>query len=192
MIDDSLTIEEKKVLLREARKALEFGVAGTPLEELDLDVFPQKLQEPGASFVTLTKGGQLRGCIGTLEAYQPLIEDVREHTVAAALNDYRFPPVNPGELADLSIEVSRLSSPRALDYKDSDDLLKKIRPGIDGVVIKDGIQRATFLPQVWEKISSPEEFLNHLCAKLGAAPDLWRRKKLDFLIYQVEEFHESD
>jgi AmmeMemoRadiSam system protein A len=190
MSTDQLNPDERILLLEQARQALTTGVSGTPLTPLDLDSFPPNLRELGVAFVTLTIDGRLRGCVGALEASQPLVEDVREHAVAAALKDYRFPPVMPDEIPKLSIEISRLTAPKPLEYDSPDDLLSKLRPGIDGVVIKDGAHRATFLPQVWEKIPSPEIFLEHLCQKMGASPDLWRKKKLDVLTYQVEEFHE--
>jgi AmmeMemoRadiSam system protein A len=190
MSDDPLSIEERTQLLEIARQALELGVLGEPLEPLDLKSLPLQLRQPGVSFVTLTLAGQLRGCIGALQASQPLAEDVREHAVAAALNDYRFPSVRPGELAEIKIEISRLTTPKPLAYQTPEDLLSKLRPGIDGVVLRDGLQRSTFLPQVWEKLPAPELFLGQLCLKMGAPSDLWRKKKLDVSIYQVEEFHE--
>ena len=94
------------------------------------------------------------------------------------------------ELDSIQIEVSRLTSPVPLEYKDVQDLLSKLCPHTDGVVVRDGFQRATFLPQVWEKISDPAEFLSNLCYKLGAHPDLGRHKLLDIFTYRVEEFHE--
>ena len=190
MTTKKLTTKEQDSLLKLARRALELGVHGKTLESLDLDAFSPILREQGASFVTLTKRGQLRGCIGTLKPYRLLVEDVCEHAVDAATQDYRFPAVTPDELADISIEVSLLTKPEPLDYTDPDDLLARLRPGIDGVVLKDGFRRATFLPQVWEKITSPSEFLGHLCTKMGAPADMWRHKKLKVLVYQVEEFHE--
>jgi len=125
-----------------------------------------------------------------LEPYQPLAEDVREHAVAAALQDYRFPNVGPEELTQIEIEVSRLTSPIPLAYTTPEDLLSKLRPGIDGVLLHDGSRRATFLPQVWDKLPDPADFLDNLCYKMGAPSDLWRKKHLDVSIYQVEEFHE--
>jgi AmmeMemoRadiSam system protein A len=139
----------------------------------------------------LTVRGELRGCIGALQAYQPLAADVREHAVAAGLQDYRFPPVSVGELSRIHIEVSRLTIPQPLSYRDADDLLVKLRPGVDGVILNDGSRRATFLPQVWEKIPDPAGFLSQLCAKMGAAANLWRHKHLEVMIYQVEEFQEQ-
>lgn len=191
MEEDKLTLDEQKMLLRLAREALENGVRHQKLQPLDDTSLTPRLREEGASFVTLTVRGQLRGCIGALEPYQPLAQDVREHSVAAALEDPRFPPVSERELNGIEIEVSRLTRPIPLDYKDADDLLSKLRPHVDGVILRDAFRRATFLPQVWEKIPDRAEFLDNLCYKMGASPDLWRRKHLDVLIYQVEEFRES-
>lgn len=187
---DNLTPEEKQTLLKLARQALEHAVRGQPLPDLDLPSLTPRLRDKGAAFVTLTIDGDLRGCIGALEAYQPLAEDVREHAVAAALNDFRFPPVQPEELEQINVEVSRLTEPKPLAYRTPEELLAGLRPGVDGVVLRDGVRRATFLPQVWEKVPDPAQFLEHLCLKMGESPDLWRRKKLEVLVYQVEEFHE--
>ena len=187
---EHLSESERAVLLKIARQALETAVRGEAPPPLDRPALPASFLEPGAVFVTLTRQGDLRGCIGALEAYQPLVEDVREHAAAAALQDYRFPPVKPEELGEIKIEISRLTQPVPLTYREGADLLRKLRPGVDGVILRDGWRRATFLPQVWEKVPDPEEFLAHLCYKMGASPDLWRHKKLEVLIYQVEEFHE--
>lgn len=189
MEDDVLTQEEKDTLLKLARQALECGVRGEHLPALDLKLLTPRLQAQGTSFVTLTMHAALRGCIGALEPYQPLAEDVREHAIAAALSDYRFPPVQPEDLDHIHIEVSRLTVPRRLDYTDAEDLLSKLRPRVDGIVLRDSGRRATFLPQVWESLPDKVEFLEHLCLKMGASPNVWRQKKLDVLIYEVEEFH---
>lgn len=189
-IADHLDETERALLLKFARQALEDGVCGRSLLPLFLDELSPRLRQPGASFVTLTSHGELRGCIGTLEASQPLVEDVRQHAVAAALEDFRFPPVHANELPFIKIEISRLTVPRPLDYRDADDLLRQLRPGLDGVVLVDGIRRATFLPQVWEKVPEPEIFLGMLCRKMGAPTEAWRKQKLTVLIYEVEEFHE--
>lgn len=190
MSEDKLTDDEKRTLLGLARQALEGGVRGQKLPPLDLKSLPPRLQACGASFVTLIINGNLRGCIGALEPCQPLVEDVREHAIAAALQDYRFPVVCPEELSQIKLEISRLTVPVPLEYCSPEDLLTKLRPGIDGVVLRDGSRRATFLPQVWEKLPDPVRFLESLCWKMGAAPDLWRKKHLDVLVYQVEEFYE--
>ncbi|MBU4225386.1 MAG: AmmeMemoRadiSam system protein A [Chloroflexi bacterium] len=186
----ALTFEEKQTLLWLARQALESGVRGQPLPALDSATLSPTLRADGASFVTLTVQGELRGCIGALEPCQSLAEDVREHAIAAALQDYRFSAVEEHELPQIEIEVSRLTLPEPLDYTTAEDLLARLRPGVDGVILQDGFRRATFLPQVWEKVADKEEFLDHLCMKMGVAADTWRRKHLAVLVYQVEEFHE--
>lgn len=186
-----LTSEDRRCLLKIARDAIEKAVRGEPLPAIALEQLSQPLREPGASFVTLTIHGELRGCIGALEARQPLALDVQEHAVAAALQDYRFPPVQPEELKWIKIEISRLTKPERVDYTTPLELIQKLRPGVDGVILRDGWRRATFLPQVWEKLPAPELFLAHLCQKMGAPPDLWRRRLLEVEVYQVEEFHEN-
>ncbi len=185
-----LTDGEKQTLLRIAREAIENAVKGKAASPFNQTSLTQTLREQGSSFVTLTIHGELRGCIGALEAYQPLAEDVREHAIAAALNDPRFPPLTQLELSRIQIEVSRLTSPQELEYADVDDLLKKLRPHVDGVILKHRHRRATFLPQVWEKIPDPVEFLEELCYKMGERGNLWRQAKLQVYVYQVEEFHE--
>lgn len=187
---EKLTLEDHEILLRLAREAMERGVRGEELPPLDLMSLPPRLREEGSSFVTLTLHGQLRGCIGSLEPYQSLAEDVREHAIGAALKDPRFPPVREDELSGIQIEVSLLTRPLPLDYKDANELLSKLDPFVDGVILRDGFHRATFLPQVWEKIPDRADFLSNLCYKMGANPDLWRSKHLDVLTYKVEEFHE--
>jgi uncharacterized protein len=187
---ENLNQTEQGILLKIAREALDASVRGKSLPELQLSTLPTPLQEKGGSFVTLTIEGQLRGCIGTLEAYQPLALDVQEHAVAAALQDYRFANVRPDELPFIEIEVSVLTPRFPLEYKSSQDLVQKLRPGIDGVVLEDGFRKATFLPQVWEQIPNPERFLSQLCLKMGAQADLWRTKHIQVFTYQVQEFHE--
>jgi uncharacterized protein len=191
-MSEPLTPDERTYLLKLARASIEQVVSSQALTPLDPTEWTESLREPGASFVTLTltRSGALRGCIGALEAYQPLAEDVREHAVAAAREDYRFPPVQENELSAIHIEISRLTSPVQLDYSTPQDLLQKLHQGRDGVILRDGWKRATFLPQVWEKVRGKEEFLDQLCRKMGAVGDHWRRKHLDVQIYQVEEFHE--
>jgi AmmeMemoRadiSam system protein A len=185
-----LSAEERSLLLDLARRAILAEVTGGEPIILNLHSLSPRLRENGACFVTLTRRGDLRGCIGTLEPYQPLAEDVIEHAVAAATQDYRFIPVQPNELEEIEIEISRLTLPVELAYDNAQDLLGKLRPGVDGVILRDGRQRATFLPQVWEKLPDPVDFLDHLCAKMGALPGLWRHRKIQVWVYEVEEFHE--
>jgi AmmeMemoRadiSam system protein A len=187
-----LTSEEKKFLLGLAREAMTDAVTSNRKKELNLEQVPEILKQNGASFVTLTISRELRGCIGTLEAFQPLYQDVQEHAVQSALEDYRFPPVSPEELPIISIEISHLTAPVPLPYSKPMDLPELLHPHIDGVILKDGYRRATFLPQVWEQLPDAPMFLSHLCQKMGAAPDLWRHKVLDVSIYHVEEFSESN
>ena len=137
------------------------------------------LEEPGASFVTLTSGrlpgGPLRGCIGALEAHRPLRDDVKTNAVAAATRDPRFPPLAPAELEDTVVEVSVLSAPTALPVAGEAELLARLRPGMDGVILSDARHRATFLPQVWEQLPDPADFLARLRRKAGLPADYWGR-----------------
>lgn len=190
MTKEPLNKTEQEILIRIAREAIEKAVRGDSPQKLDIDALPTSLQEHGASFVTLTINGRLRGCIGTLEAHQPLANDVQEHAIAAALHDFRFPPVRPEELSRIAIEVSVLSPNRPFQYEGSKELVEKLQPQIDGVILQDGFRKATFLPQVWDQLPDPAEFLTHLCVKMGAAGDLWRKKPLQVFTYQVQEFHE--
>lgn len=186
------TKDEQCALLRLARQSVERAAAGLPPVKVDLEKLPPRLAEPGVSFVTLTLlNGELRGCIGALEITQPLALDVCEHAAAAAVDDYRFEPVRPAEVPCLRIEISVLSQPSPLECDDLADLPRLLRPGIDGVVLRDGPRRATFLPQVWEKLPEPCAFLDNLCLKLGGPADLWRRRKLRVETYQVEKILES-
>jgi AmmeMemoRadiSam system protein A len=185
-----LTHDERRSLLWLARASIDAAVEGKPLPVLPPEEITIALKEEGASFVTLTIGGNLRGCIGALEAYQPLVDDVQEHAVASALDDYRFHPVSRVEVPHLEIEISRLTPATRLEYSSAEDLPRLLRQGVDGVILKDGMRRATFLPQVWEQIPDAEDFLSHLCTKMGARHDLWRTKNLDVFTYQVEEFSE--
>ena len=129
----SLSIQERQTLLTLAREAIACVVHRQELPPVDLNAVSEDLQRDGASFVTLTKRGALRGCIGSLEPCRSLVLDVRENAVAAALRDPRFPPVGPEELDDLQIEISVLSVPQLLSYDGYDDLAAKLRPGVDGV-----------------------------------------------------------
>jgi uncharacterized protein len=182
--------DEKEQLLQVARRSIELAVSRRPLPDIAMTDYSSTLQAFGASFVTLTKAGELRGCIGTIEAYQPLVQDVCEHAVCAAMSDYRFYPVRPDDVPRLRIEISRLSSLSPVPYDQPDELLRLIQPCVDGVVFIDGVNRATFLPQVWEKIDTIEEFLSCLAQKLGAPSDYWRRKKFEVYTYRVEKICE--
>lgn len=187
---EPLSTDEKNTLLLIARNALEGAVRNKPLPSTSIQPLTPRLQELGSSFVTLTTGGVLRGCIGSIEPSLPLAEDVRQHAADAALRDYRFSPVRPDDLSSIDIEVSVLTPMQPLDYDRPEDLLNHLRPGVDGVLIQSGKHRATFLPQVWEKIPEPALFLNTLCKKAFLLEDFWRKEKLQVFTYQVEHFHE--
>ncbi|MEN9376720.1 MAG: hypothetical protein RL710_1877 [Pseudomonadota bacterium] len=131
------------------------------------------LQEPGACFVTLTQQGQLRGCIGSLEPRRSLLADIKANAVAAALHDTRFVPLTAKELQDTDIEVSLLSPMQVLTFCSEADALSQLRPGIDGLVFEYGAHRSTFLPQVWEQLTSPTEFMAHLKHKAGLPTNFW-------------------
>lgn len=131
------------------------------------------LDEPGATFVTLKQGSQLRGCIGSLRAHRSLLEDVRHNAVAAAFSDPRFRKLDIGEFGAIKVEVSLLSNPEPMRFTDQSDLLSQLRPEVDGLIFECGVHRSTFLPQVWESLPEPAVFLEHLKAKAGLPPDFW-------------------
>jgi AmmeMemoRadiSam system protein A len=131
------------------------------------------LLEYGACFVTLTQSGELRGCIGTLEAHRSLLADVKGNAVSAALKDPRFEPLRAEELDVTRVEVSLLSPPRPMSFLDEEDALGQLRPEVDGVVFQYGAYRSTFLPQVWEQLPSARDFMAHLKYKAGLSPNFW-------------------
>jgi AmmeMemoRadiSam system protein A len=157
------------------------------------DEFPRAdwLEEPGATFVTLTLHGQLRGCIGSLEAYRPLIDDVRYNAVASAFSDPRFDPLDKEEFADVLIDVSLLSPQEQIRYSSEQDALAQLNPGIDGVVLEYGRHRATYLPQVWAQLQQPQVFLAHLKNKAGLPEDFWS-DDIRLSRYTVQKWHEGD
>lgn len=157
------------VLLHQARAAIDEALDGPPCPVPDPDL--PALHESGATFVTLTKHGQLRGCIGSLQAWRPLLADVRANAVAAALHDLRFYALERKELTTIRIEVSLLSPPEPLVFTDEADLLKRLVPHEDGLIISWHSHRATFLPQVWEQLPDPKLFLAHLKQKAGLPAD---------------------
>ena len=163
--------DQQAALLSAARHAIEAGLAhGRP--PMERESAPAGLQAPGAAFVTLTLDGQLRGCIGSLEPIQPLIDDVARNAYAAAFRDPRFPPLSLDEWPQTRISLSVLGPREALPRCDRDQLLALLRPGVDGLVLvaEDG-RRATFLPSVWAQLPTPPEFLDHLLAKAGLPAD---------------------
>ncbi|MBI9019809.1 MAG: AmmeMemoRadiSam system protein A [Verrucomicrobia bacterium] len=134
---------------------------------------PAELMEQRATFVTLTSDGNLRGCIGMLEACRPLAEDVAENAVAAAFHDPRFPPLSRDEFDDLQISISVLSPPGEMSFSSEADLLSQVRPGVDGLILQEGVRRGTFLPSVWEELPEKEMFFEHLKLKAGLPAGYW-------------------
>ena len=173
-------------LLSIARNAIakRFGLAARAVDPLP------ELAEPAATFVTLTQDGQLRGCIGSLEAHRPLASDVAENAVAAAFRDSRFAPLSPAEFARTRVEVSLLTPPEPFAVTSEADALARLRPGIDGLVISYGRRRATFLPQVWESLPEPRQFLAQLKLKAGLPADFWH-EQLALARYGVQKWKEN-
>ena len=184
------TVGQALVLL--ARKTImEYLGRQFPLTESDS--LAKALAVPAAEerhgvFVTLTIDNQLRGCIGSLSAEESVVKGVRGNAVNAAFRDPRFPPLSLAELDRVSIEVSILSEPQTLPYSGATDLLAKLRPGVDGVILSAGYRSATFLPQVWSQLPEPTDFLSHLCLKAGLARDAWRSSSVTVMTYQVQHF----
>jgi uncharacterized protein len=173
MHSTKLSSEDQNTALRIAKESILHGLQnGTALKVITSN-YSQDLQQTLASFVTLLKNGQLRGCIGTLEAHQPLIDDIAEHAFAAAFNDPRFPALSENEIDDLSIEISVLSKPEEITFQNEEDLLNQIRPNIDGLILEHNFNRGTFLPSVWEQLPDKKDFLNHLKTKAGLATNWW-------------------
>jgi AmmeMemoRadiSam system protein A len=136
-------------------------------DTIDLARFPAELAAPRATFVTLSKGGELRGCVGSAKAWRPLVKDVAENAIAAAMEDPRFAPLGADEVAEIRISISLLSEPVRVDAANEAELLARIEPGTDGLILHAGALSALFLPQVWRQLREPREFLAQLRAKAG-------------------------
>jgi AmmeMemoRadiSam system protein A len=187
-MESFLTSEDQQTLLEIASQAVKATAGNHPPDRLDLSGLSPRLTQKGASFVTLTNRGLLRGCIGSIEARLPLAEDVQVHAVDAASRDHRFSPVSEDECDQIELEISVLGPPVPLDYQEPSQLPEKLRPGIDGVLLQYRTHRSTFLPQVWEKLSDPAQFLTALCIKARLPGDAWQHEKLDIHTYQVVSF----
>lgn len=177
-----------RILLPIARSAI-----GKALDRSigDIDESPPWLQEKGASFVTLTMHQHLRGCIGTLEAHRPLLLDVKANAFAAAFRDPRFSPLSAAEFDDTEIEISLLSPQQPIAFKSEAEALAQLRPDVDGIVFQYGHYRSTFLPQVWEQLTSPATFMSHLKHKAGLHPDFWH-DDVQLYRYTVTKYKEND
>lgn len=181
-----LTAAEKAQLLSLARQSINHYLSEFQPLQVEVADYSTNLQQLAASFVTLHLHDQLRGCIGALEAYQPLVTDVVEHARSAAFQDPRFTPVSETEADDLEIEISVLTPSRPIEFQHFDQLLEDIRPGIDGLIIQQDFHKATFLPSVWEQLPDPGEFMQHLLHKAGIHTPVdgelqaWRYEALKF------------
>jgi AmmeMemoRadiSam system protein A len=187
---EELNEEMGKYLLKVARQTIEqelFGLKKPDKPDRDL---PNIFHERRGTFVTLTIQGGLRGCIGHIIPRESLIEGITVNAINAAFRDPRFRPLTKEEWKNVRIEISILTKPEPLSYADADDLMKKLRPGVDGVIIKKGRHQATFLPQVWKQLPKKKVFLGHLCQKAGLEGDAWRQGGLEVSTYQVQAFEE--
>jgi len=172
----SLNNEHQKQLLALAKSSIAHGLqTGRPLK-IHLADFPPELLETRATFVTLQQHKQLRGCIGMLQAVRPLAEDIAENAFSAAFKDPRFPPLQADELDDLEIHLSILTPAEPIAFTSEQDLLDKLQPGIDGLILEEGHRRGTFLPAVWESLPEPRQFLKNLKQKAGLPANYWSDK----------------
>jgi hypothetical protein len=187
-------VKERRFLLDLARRTLACVVTNSdsPGPGVNTKDLSPKLSETKGCFVTLTENGVLRGCIGHILPQEALYQAVVDNARSAATRDPRFQPVRSEELSNIKIEISVLTEPQPLSFKSPEDLLNKLEPGEDGVVLRIGPSGATFLPQVWEQLPDKADFLNHLAQKAGCAPDDWRGRNVSVSIYHVEAFQESE
>lgn len=191
--ENQIDRQKGELLLEAARKSIagRLGISYETSHDFGARSEDPVFQEKRGTFVTLKINGQLRGCIGNLMPEKPLIDGVKDNAVNAAFNDPRFAPLTEKEFDRIQIEVSVLTEPRPLEYKNSQDLLDSIRPNVDGLIIRKGPHSATFLPQVWEQLPDKTSFLGQLCMKAGMPPDEWERGDLQVFTYQVRYFEEN-
>ena len=173
--DDDRTMLEKEGarIYRAASQSIGYAIKNGKPPKVDIASFPPALQETRATFITIDKGGRLRGCIGTIQAHQPLIADVVENAYKAAMKDPRFPPLQEDEATDLDISVSLLSPFQEMSFTTKTDFMRQLRPKVDGLIIADQGKRSVFLPQVWESIPETNEFVTRLKQKAGLPADHW-------------------
>lgn len=181
--------KNKKELLEYAREIIKARIEQrSPAFELtNCELYSQKR----GCFVSLHKNGNLRGCIGIISPDYPLAEAVKMNAVNAAFDDPRFFPLQNDELYEIDLEISVLTVPEKLEYSDSNELVKKLIPEKHGVIVSKGFRKATFLPQVWEQLPEPVQFLKHLCTKAGLNPFSWKDSDLIVQTYEAEVFSEK-
>lgn len=165
--------QQERLLLQLAEASIRHGLAhGRPLAP-ELSEYEPALREPGASFVTLKREGELRGCIGSLSAHRPLVDDVAQNAYSAAFSDPRFYPLEASELRGLEMSISVLGKAEPVQFVSERALLEQLRPGVDGLILEEGYRRATFLPAVWEQLPAAQDFLHHLKLKAGLPVNYW-------------------
>ena len=184
-----ITTEQGQTLLGYARRIIALKLGRTELAQKT--EYPEVFRQRGATFVTLKKRGQLRGCIGNLEPVGSIWDGIRDNALNAAFHDLRFLPLKAEELDEIHIDISLLSPAVLLEYTDGPDLLAKLRPGLDGVILRSGPSQSTFLPQVWQQLPHAEDFLNQLCRKAGLHESAWRDMHPKIWTYQVVCFSEE-
>ena len=188
---NTLSLQDRATLLEVARASIQHGLRHRQALEVNPGDYPESLRPLRATFVTLEKGGQLRGCIGALTAYQPLVQDVAAHAYAAAFEDPRFPELRMEEFSALEVHISVLSPPEPLHFGSEDELLAQLRPGEDGLILHFRHHRGTFLPSVWEHLADPYVFLAQLKQKAGLPLDFWS-PELQVERYTTEYFGDGD
>ncbi|HYB08940.1 MAG TPA: AmmeMemoRadiSam system protein A [Alphaproteobacteria bacterium] len=171
--DVALLARHGRALLSLARASIAWRLRAGSSLALDPAHYADEIQVNRAAFATLKKNGELRGCVGTMNAWRPLVTDVAENAAAAALEDRRFPPVVVAELPALEIAISILTAPSPIQAGTEAELIAQLRPGIDGLILRDSKHHALFLPQVWTQLDDPQAFLAHLKAKAGLAEEYW-------------------
>ena len=192
---ERFTKEQGKLLVELARRTIgdKLGQpqAAEQLAELSDRLRKDPYQVHRATFVTLSKAGQLRGCIGSLAAMEPVTVNLSKNALNAAFHDPRFQPLSADDFGQIEIDISILTEPTPLEYSTAQDLLDNLRPGVDGVIIRKGAASATFLPQVWEQLPTAQQFLSHLCMKAGLSSKAWQDSELEVETYQVQYFKEE-
>jgi AmmeMemoRadiSam system protein A len=189
-----MKIESQKFLLFTARSSIAKRIAPDwkgykNYEQVDYD--DEEIHKVQGTFVTLTIGGNLRGCIGQIIPDEPIVDTIRDNALSSAFSDPRFNPMQQGEFSKIDIEISILTYPQSVQYKNIGELLDVLEQNVHGVILRKGFHSATFLPQVWEDLPSKEEFLSHLSIKAGLGNDAWRKGDLAVQVYTVEHFNES-
>ena len=183
---------EQAELLRLAREQLIATAAGGGIIEVNETTLPPRLLQPGGVFVTLSIDGVLRGCMNdSFEPHEPLYRNVLRNTILAASDDERFPAVTPEEVGDIRVAISLLTPPEGLEFADPDELIARLEPGLDGVILIVGDATSSYLPDVWVRFPDPAEFLSRLSEKAGLSPDRWREAPYPTIkTYRVFRFEE--